>query len=309
VHKDRLRGIAALPLSGVAAHPCAPLVAAVLAILLASTAPALANVSHKGWPQRTGVLLMNKRDQSRPLDARPGFDPFDNADPSYACLGVVGDGDHSCLNMPDTSGSGGSDLGSGDTGSSSGDSGSGSSSGPIITGGGWTCFSAPGVTDLPGAIDAPGLGPDAVCVPTGTPGAPTASSPSSSGSTSASSASGAARVTLASDGHNELLGGHGNDTIHAGPHGDVIWGDYKPSGQPTSQVDHLYGGPGNDFIYASHGRNSIWTGGGRDVVHAHFGHGAIHCQSAQVTVFMTRQTRHRWHLFGPCHVSYAHTLD
>ena len=32
--------------------------------------------------------------------------------------------------------------------------------------------------------------------------------------------------------HNELLGGHGNDAITGGDVGDVIWGDYKPSGQP-----------------------------------------------------------------------------
>jgi hypothetical protein len=238
---------------------------------------------------------MNKRDQSRPLDARPGFDPFDNADPTYACLGVAGDGDHSCLNMPDSSG----DSSSSDSGSSD----PGSVTGPILTGGGWTCFHAPDGTDLPGAAPFPALGPDAVCVPSSTPGAPTPGSSSGSASTPTP------RVTLASDGHNELLGGHGSDTIHAGPHGDVIWGDYKPCCQPTTQVDHLFGGPGNDFIYASHGRNSIWTGGGRDVVHAHFGHGAIHCQSRRVTVFMTKETRHRWHLFGPCHVSYAHTLN
>jgi RTX calcium-binding nonapeptide repeat (4 copies) len=104
--------------------------------------------------------------------------------------------------------------------------------------------------------------------------------------------------------HNELLGGHGDDTIRAGAAGDVIWGDYKPSGQPTTQVDHLYGGPGNDFIYASHGTNFIWTGGGVDVVHAHFGRGWIHCQSATVTVFLSRRGRPGWHLRGCRHISY-----
>jgi hypothetical protein len=106
------------------------------------------------------------------------------------------------------------------------------------------------------------------------------------------------------DRHNELLGGHGDDTIHAGAAGDVIWGDYKPGGQPTTQVDHLYGGPGNDFIYASHGTNYIWTGGGVDVVHAHFGRGWIHCQSATTTVFLSRSGRHGWHLRGCGHISY-----
>jgi Ca2+-binding RTX toxin-like protein len=112
-----------------------------------------------------------------------------------------------------------------------------------------------------------------------------------------------------SSGHNELLGGHGDDTIYAGPNGDVIWGDYKPCCQPTTQVDHLYGGPGNDFLYASHGLDYIYTGGGVDVVHAHFGHGEIHCQSDTVTVFLTRQSRHRYKLFGCHQISYAHTLD
>jgi hypothetical protein len=33
------------------------------------------------------------------------------------------------------------------------------------------------------------------------------------------------RVMTGRHGHNELLGGHGDDSIHAGPWGDVIWGD------------------------------------------------------------------------------------
>ena len=104
--------------------------------------------------------------------------------------------------------------------------------------------------------------------------------------------------------HNELLGGHGNDTIHAGNQGDVIWADYKPSGQPTSQTDRIWGGPGNDFIYASHGRNIIFTGGGRDAVHAHFGRGEIHCGSARTTVFLSRRSRPGYKLSGCRHISY-----
>ena len=30
--------------------------------------------------------------------------------------------------------------------------------------------------------------------------------------------------------HNYLLGGYGNDTIYGGDAGDVIWGDYHPTG-------------------------------------------------------------------------------
>src|SRR6478735_338520 len=66
-----------------------------------------------------------------------------------------------------------------------------------------------------------------------------------------------AEMTGRPDRHNELLGGHGDDVIRGGRKGDVLWGDYKPGGQPTDQVDELYGGGGRDFIYASHGENRI----------------------------------------------------
>jgi hypothetical protein len=106
------------------------------------------------------------------------------------------------------------------------------------------------------------------------------------------------------DRHNELLGGHGNDTIYAGDAGDVLWGDYKPSGQPITQVDRIYGGAGKDFIYASHGRNLIFTGGGADVVHAHFGRGEIHCRSRTVVVYISHRSRPHYRLFGCRRVSY-----
>jgi hypothetical protein len=104
--------------------------------------------------------------------------------------------------------------------------------------------------------------------------------------------------------HNELLGGHGNDTIVAGRAGDVIWGDYKPSGQPTTQVDRLVGGPGKDFIYASHGRNVIFTGGGADVVHAHFGRGEIHCGSSATIVYLSHRSHRVYRLSGCSRISY-----
>jgi hypothetical protein len=106
------------------------------------------------------------------------------------------------------------------------------------------------------------------------------------------------------DRHNELLGGHGNDVLYAGNAGDVLWGDYKPSGQPTSQVDEFHGGAGKDFIYAGHGTNLIDTGGGPDVVHAHFGRGTIRCRSASVIVFLSHRSRPRYHLQGCRHISY-----
>jgi RTX calcium-binding nonapeptide repeat (4 copies) len=105
-------------------------------------------------------------------------------------------------------------------------------------------------------------------------------------------------------GHNELLGAHGNDTIYAGPAGDVIWGDHKPCCQPTTQVDRIFGGPGDDFIYASHGLNYIYTGGGQDVVRAHFGRGEIHCDSQAAVVYLSQRHHRRYHLFGCNRVSY-----
>jgi Ca2+-binding RTX toxin-like protein len=104
--------------------------------------------------------------------------------------------------------------------------------------------------------------------------------------------------------HNELLGGHGNDTIRAGRVGDVLWGDYKPGGQPESQVDRIYGGAGKDFIYASHGTNFIHGGGGKDQIHAHFGHGGIWCASGKATVFLSHKSRKRYTLHGCTRISY-----
>ncbi|HVP02484.1 MAG TPA: hypothetical protein VMT10_07945 [Solirubrobacteraceae bacterium] len=202
------------------------LIAALAACATASALgvlPAAANTSHAGWPQINGMLLMNKLDQNRPLDARPGHDPFDGTDPAYRCDGMHQDS--SCVGLPRH------------------------------------CHRRDVNCKHPVVVaDAPR--------------------------------------------HNELLGGHGNDTIHASRWGDVIWGDYKPSGQPTAQVDRLYGGPGKDFIYASHGWNTIVTGGGPDIVHAHFGHGSITCSSPNVTVFLSRHSRRGYSLHGCRRISY-----
>src|SRR5947199_3396257 len=56
----------------------------VLACLLPASVAA-ANTSHEGWPAINGILLMNKSDGSRPLDARPGQDPFGGRDEDYSC--------------------------------------------------------------------------------------------------------------------------------------------------------------------------------------------------------------------------------
>jgi hypothetical protein len=115
--------------------------------------------------------------------------------------------------------------------------------------------------------------------------------------------SGEIRATKA-DLHNKLLGGHGDDAIYAGDVGDVLWGDYKPSGQPTSQKDVIHGGPGKDFIYASHGLNRIYTHGGADQVHAHYGHGSITCASPSAIVFLSHRSHKHYKLRGCPHVSY-----
>ena len=100
--------------------------------------------------------------------------------------------------------------------------------------------------------------------------------------------SGLMRGTARSD---ELLGGHGSDTIFGRGAPDVLWGDYKPSGQSTAQVDHLYGGAGDDFIYASHGRNIISGGLGNDAIHAHFGYGSIDCGGGYDTLFISHRSK------------------
>jgi Ca2+-binding RTX toxin-like protein len=182
----------------------------VVLLLFAAVIPAraaVANTSHEGWPRIDGVLLMNKDDSSRPLDARPGHDPFAGQDDIYSCDAVHLRG--ACHRR-------------------------------FVEG------------------DGDGL------------------------------------VMTARSGHNELLGGHGSDTIHAGPWGDVIWGDYKPSGQPARQRDRIFGGAGRDFIYAGHGRNTIRAGGGDDWVKAHFGRGSIDCGGGRDLLYISRRAQRHY---------------
>jgi Ca2+-binding RTX toxin-like protein len=187
-----------------------PLVIAVLIACLLPTSVAVANTSHDGWPAIDGVLLMNKNDSPRPLDARPGNDPFAGQDEIYSCDEVHLRG--SCQRRFVERGD--------------------------------------------------------------------------------------ARVMSSRTGHNELLGGHGSDVIDAGPWGDVIWGDYKPSGQPTSQRDRLTGGAGRDFIYASHGSNVIVAGAGNDWIKAHFGHGSIDCGAGADTLYVSRKAQKHYKIRG-----------
>ena len=175
-------------------RPLIPLVLALLAFSVYAAWPlhALGKTSHAGWPKINGMLLMNKNDSNRPLDARPGRDPFAGHDASYRCDTIH----HRCK------------------------------------------------------------------APSPVPHRPR---------------------------HNELLGGHGNDRIHAGPWGDVIWGDYKPKGQPRSQADRIWGGNGRDHIYASHGWNGIRAGGGDDWIKAHWGHGIIDCGGGRDLLYISRR--------------------
>ena len=57
----------------------------VVALAAFPAGTAAANTSHEGWPRIDGMLLMNKTDAARPLDARPGHDPFAGTDPRYSC--------------------------------------------------------------------------------------------------------------------------------------------------------------------------------------------------------------------------------
>lgn len=206
------------------------LIAALAVLVAAAPSQAQRKASHAGWPKIDGLLLINKFDQTRPLDARGGHDPFDGADPTYRC-----DGDH------------------------------------VYQG----CFIRAGA-----------------CPPNPPQTARCKSRPV---------------MPSHSRKHNELLGGHGNDRIHGGPRSDVIWGDYKPdqwSGPPLTQLDHLYGGGGSDFIYASHGDNVIHTGRGRhDIVHARYGHGEIYCGNRHAIVNLSHRSKPRYRLHGCHHIT------
>jgi hypothetical protein len=191
-----------------------------------SVAVAVANTSHDGWPTIDGVLLMNKTDSPRPLDARPGQDPFGGTDRRYSCDGVHRRGACHRRFVPHFE--------------------------PVAT------------PPQPGLVRPRQF----------------------------------SMVMSSQPGHNELLGGHGGDTIHAGPWGDVIWGDYKPSGQPTNQVDNLSGGAGNDFIYGSHGTNVIDAGAGNDEIKTHFGRGTVDCGPGSDLLYISRRAMRSYKVRG-----------
>jgi hypothetical protein len=107
------------------------------------------------------------------------------------------------------------------------------------------------------------------------------------------------------DRHNYLLGGYGNDTIYGGEAGDVIWGDYHPSGWPSFQKAVIHAGNGPNFIYANDTTNEVWTGTNPDtVVHAHEDGGVIHCESPDIVVYTSHHALPHWKLDGCQHVSF-----
>jgi hypothetical protein len=97
--------------------------------------------------------------------------------------------------------------------------------------------------------------------------------------------------------HNYLLGGYGDDTIYGGNAGDVIWGDYHPSGWPAHQTAVIHAGDGRNFIYSNDTVNYVWTGANPlTVVHAHSGSGVIHCQNPNIIVFTSHAALRHYQL-------------
>ena len=105
--------------------------------------------------------------------------------------------------------------------------------------------------------------------------------------------------------HNYLLGGYGNDTIIGGNAGDVIWGDYHPSGWPKHQKAIIHAGNGKNFIYSNDTYNEVWTGTNpATVVHAHEDGGVIHCQNPHIIVFTSHHALPHYKLHGCRRISF-----
>jgi Ca2+-binding RTX toxin-like protein len=187
------------------------LVACALTAVAAAAPPGSVNQRGDGWPRINGMLLMNAHHGGRPLDARPGNDPFMGTDRRYRCDGRRRGG--SCRRF------------------------------------------------LERCADGSGL-----CVKD-------------------------------MNVHNELLGGHGSDTIYGGPHGDVLWADFMPGG-PKRQRDKIIGGAGRDFIYGGPGRNVIKAGAGNDFVKSRYGRGRINCGPGNDILYTSRRYKRRYKIRG-----------
>jgi hypothetical protein len=105
--------------------------------------------------------------------------------------------------------------------------------------------------------------------------------------------------------HNYLLGGYGNDTIVGGDSGDVIWGDYHPTGEPKRQTAVIHAGAGQNFIYANDTLNYVWTGTNpKTVVHAHENGGIVHCENPHQVVYTSHHAKPHWKFEGCRHISF-----
>ena len=88
-------------------------------------------------------------------------------------------------------------------------------------------------------------------------------------------------------------GGPKNDELLGRRGHDVIWGDHKASGNTKRQRDTLRGGPGKDWIYASHGRNTIYGGGGHDTIRVWFGRGFVDCGPGNDDILYVSKTQNK----------------
>lgn len=105
--------------------------------------------------------------------------------------------------------------------------------------------------------------------------------------------------------HNYLLGGYGDDTIYGGDSGDVIWGDYHPSGWPAHQTAIIHAGNGRNVIYANDTVNYVWTGTNpATVVHVHENSGVVHCENPHQIVFTSHRALPRYKLDGCRRISF-----
>ena len=105
--------------------------------------------------------------------------------------------------------------------------------------------------------------------------------------------------------HNYLLGGYGDDTIYGGDSGDVIWGDYHPSGWPAHQTAIIHAGNGRNIIYANDTLNYVWTGTNpATVVHIHENSGVVNCENPHQIVFTSHHALPRYKLDGCKRISF-----